>query len=165
MSIVSSRVVEDAAQKDGRRYLRYGHTDHNGLEHVTHVRLVPADFNADPDGDAARQELSLDTSERQQAISRIEVGEDSLAVVNSFDHSTQKELAKALIYEMVRRRDPYFVLLLEPLIEWIKANFSAAQIQSFLDITSAQLTILNNKYNAIIAIKADLLLADIEKEF
>lgn len=165
MSIVSSRVVEDAAQKDGRRYLRYGHTDHNGVEHVTHVRLVPADFIADADGDAARQELFLDEVERQQAISRIEGGEDSLAVVNSFDHSTQKELAKSLVYEMVRRRDPYFVLLLEPLIEWIKASFTAAQIRNFLDITSAQLTTMNNKYNLIITNKADLLAADIQDEF
>ena len=165
MSIVSSRIVEDAAQKDGRRYLRYGHTDHNATEHVTHVRLVPADFVADADSDASRQEASLDESERGEAISRVESGEDALTVVNSFDHSTQKELAKALVYEMVRRRDPYFVLSMEPLIDFIRANFTAPQIRNFLDITAAQLTKLNTKYNAIIANKADLLTADIQDEF
>ena len=164
MTIVSSRIVEDAAQKDGRRYLRYGHTDHNSKEHVTHVRLVAAAFVADPDADAPRQATALDESERGEAISRVESGEDALTVVNSFDHSTQKELAKALIYEMVRRRDPYFVLLMEPLIEWIKANFTNVQIRNFLDITASQLTTLNTKYNAIIASKADLLAADIQDE-
>ena len=165
MSIVSSVVFIDHAEKDGRRYLQYRHQDHLGFFHHSSLRLVPSSFVLDAAADGVLIEISLDEGEAGNAINRVEFGEDSLVVANSFIHSTQKNIAKKLIRHMVSTGDPYFALAMESLVDFIRATFTAPQIENFLDITSAQLTTLNNKYNAIIAIKADLETADVQEEF
>ncbi len=165
MSIVSSRIIEDAAQKDGRRYLRYGHTDHNGKEHVTHVRLVAAAFVADAASDAPRQEQELSRLEAQNAISRVEDGEDPVDVINDAEHAISNQIAIALIYDMVRDRDPYKILTLESLFDFMRDTMTAVQIRSYLNITAVQFAWLNSRYNRIIAHKADIRAADVQEDW
>jgi len=165
MSIVSSIVFQDHAESDGRRYIQYQHTDHLGAKHHSGMRLVPAAFSLDATADGVLTEASLDEGEAQGAIDRVESGEDALVVANSFIHSTQKNIAKALIRHMVATRDVYFALAMESLVDFIRATFTNPQIEGFLDITNAQLITLNNKYNAVINAKTDLETADVQEDF
>lgn len=160
MPIVSSETIADAhTQADGRRYITHYFTDHLGVTH----KLGPKKDNALGDA-AAREivytaeraaiipniELKLDESEQQNAISRVENGEDALVVANNFKHSTQKKIAKKLIYWMMRERDPQIVIWLEPLITYINTSLTDTQIKSFLDITQVQLNKIREKAKQIL---------------
>lgn len=166
MPIVASRVVEDALQKDGRRYFRYGHTDHNDKEYVTHVRLVPSDYVADADADAPRQEIELALQENGDAISRVENGEDSLVVAQAFNHSTEQAISQELIYEMMERlEDVYFVLAMEPLMEDMRARFNAAELATYLLLNNAgELGKINQKYDAVLRSESDIETAKVSEQ-
>ena len=92
----------------------------------------------------------LSQKEKKDAAGRVEAGEDGLVVVQSATHTTQKELAKALIYWMFREQDPAIVFSLETLITYIRATYSGGAILTFLDLTAAEGQKLNARINAVL---------------
>ena len=62
MTIVSSAVIDDRAQIDGRRYITEAHTDHLGVVH-SRLYLAPADYVPDLAATAALIEASLAAAE------------------------------------------------------------------------------------------------------
>jgi len=167
MPIVSQSILKDQAQADGRRIIIFLFTDDLGNDIIFHRGRVPSDFDADAELLAYVDKMDniLISIELENAISKVESGEDSLTVTNAFHHSTQKETAKKLIRYMIKIKSVYFVLAMESLVEYIKTNYNNGQILTFLDITSDQLITLNSKYNSIITNKTDILAADIQEDW
>lgn len=164
MSIVNQRLVQDPYEYHGQTILRLEFTDHLGEKHRFR-RVCSIDPNAFLLAHVPKVEALLSKDELRGVVKRVDNGEDSLVVALNPIHSTTKEIAKTLIYHMVKARDIGFVLKMEPLIEYIKANFTSNQMQNFLDVTAQQLTRMNIKYNSVISNKADLLAADFSEEF
>jgi hypothetical protein len=157
MPVVSNEIA-NLSQSGSRVYVTYRFTDHVAGTHDVN-RYVPDDT----DHDQAMLDLIPSVNSRMiddevnQVQGRVESGEDPVVVVNNPVHSTTKRLSKKLIFWMMRERDPYIVILLEPLIIDIRANFTASQIANFLDITIAQVTRLNARIDQILDNKADLI--------
>lgn len=155
MPIVSFEVASLSPSGD-RVYVTYRFTDHVGGIHDVN-RLSPSTT----DHDQVMLDLipyvdvQIIEEEVGGVVGRVESGENPVSVVDGAVHSTTKRLSKKLIFWMMRERDPYIVILLEPLILDIRATYTAGQIATFLDITVAQVTRLNVRINRILDNKAD----------
>jgi hypothetical protein len=150
MSIVS-HTVTTTKQSSTRKNAVYTFTDHiGGLTHVN--KLVANNFNTETDALSmyARIVEGLVDSEESEIEAKVEAGEDVSALVLATNHTTAKNIVKKLIRYMMRTRDPYLVIALEPLIIYLRANYTGAQLISFLDITAGQATKMNQRINAIL---------------
>jgi len=169
MSIVTSAIIEDTLHTPTRRELRYLFTDHVSRTH--HIRKIVGGAAFDEVADlivvAARLEDQLDEGELIRSEKRVMRGEDALSVVQNPIHSTDKKIAKYLIRKMMRagksddpaRREKaiFLAIVLKPLVDWMKANLTNAQIRNFLDITNPQLVAMNNRLHKVYLHHADLI--------
>lgn len=97
-----------------------------------------------------KQETGLGENEAQEMIELIDRGDDPLPLIQSPEHSTSKKLAKKAIRYMMRKQDPFIVIILEPLIIYLRANYTSDQLIAFLDLTSPQAVKMNNRINAVL---------------
>ena len=150
MSIVS-HTVSTSPQSSTRMNVVYDFLDHVG-GHTFVRKLVQNAFDTNADALSMYDRVAegLAEGEESKAVSDTENGEDVLADVTGAVHSTPKKMAKKLIYHMMRTRDPYLVIALEPLIVYLRANYTNAQLIVFLDLTAAQATKMNSRINAIL---------------
>ena len=142
-SITASEVIRDEAQANGFRYVEYRYTlQDNDLIEVT-LDVGPLYANADLDTAVdivAREPIvleSLDVQE-QAAVMAMFPDVDPLPTVNNPKWSTNKKLARPLIFWMMDEQDVRIVLWLENLLVQVNA-LTDTQIKNFLDITQAQL--------------------------
>jgi len=155
-SVVSSTKISDRPQADGRRYVRVRFivADHDDAETEVFIgpRLVASDFDVDA-WMAAHGGDVLEQMARQED----EGGKDFNTVANPQTYalnpkwSTTKRIAKTLVYWMMEEKDPRIVIYLEPLLDYIKANYNATQIANFLDITTAKVLRMNARIDAILS--------------
>ena len=154
MTIVNHALVS-SAPNGNRLNVTYRFTDHLTKEHLVDD-LVPA--GTDTNADMLSRYAALDTQHAENEItlqiSRAEDGEDILSVAQSPNYTTAKILVKRVIRHMMRVRDPYLVIALEPLIVYLRANYTNAQLLTFLTLTATQGTKMNSRINAILDNKA-----------
>lgn len=153
--IITSSIVLDRIQIDGSRYVRvkFVAEDHDGLTREVFVgpRLVSSDFDV-----SAWMTGFYDAVLARLAEEENEYGVNVNAVENPLDYalypkwSTTKNIAKAMIYWMMSEKSVRSVIYLEPLIIYIRANYTAVQISSLLDITIAQVLKMNTRINAVL---------------
>lgn len=159
MTIVSHYTQADTHTQKLRRYVRHFFVDHLGATHTHGFSLLAATLT-DVDYDAIRAalvagvETGLAEAEYHNLISMIESGEDVLPAILSPAHATSADLAKRVIRYMMRERDPRIVIALEPLITYLRANYTGAQLRNFLDLTVAQAQKMDARINAILDNKA-----------
>lgn len=70
MGIVSSEIVEDATQHDGRRWVRYLYTWAEGIQRTYGPRLVPSDFDAA--ADMAAQVSGMEAREKRRELNQVD---------------------------------------------------------------------------------------------
>jgi hypothetical protein len=164
MAIVS-HAITTTAQSPTRVNAAYIFTDHTGGT-VKLSKLVGVGFDTEADALAMYNGISRAqaASEAAQSIEKLEAGADPVALVLNVTHATSKSIAKKLIFHMMRERDPFIVIILEPLIVYLRAELTGAQLLAFLDLTPAQGVRLNTRINAILDNKAALLSADANRE-
>lgn len=156
MSIVDHSTKSDNhLQANGMRWIRHSFVDHLGITHAGAPKLVDgtwgtAEFLADRIASIPRVEAALSLREELEARDRVSLGEDALVVANDFKHSTQKKIAKHLVYWMMEESDPKIVIRLEPLLTYINGTLTDLQIQNFLDITPQQLANMREKVKQIL---------------
>lgn len=156
MSIISHEtIISSHAQANGEIGIYHVFIDHNGISHKRAARrvsgiLTSADYLAERLSLVSIVEQELNDEEEDNLVSEIEQGNDVLAFVLSPTHSTSKLLAKKLIRHMMRERDPRLVIALEPLIVYLRANYTNDQLINFLDITTNQSIKMNTRINAIL---------------
>ena len=172
-SIVS--VVVDRDTGGERRRLNYTITleDNGNNQHEFKVGpiVTDGDFDANTGGITTANDLLEQQAKGEDdgVITLVyEQGGNALTLTLNPKWSTSKRIAKKLIRWMMREKDPRIVIFLEPLIDYLQANYNATQMANFLDITVAQVLKVNSRVNAILSdvgtVKAQLLVFDGEEE-
>ena len=172
-SIISSSVIFDRVQADSTRLVRvkFVAEDHDANQFDVFVgpRQVAADFNVS-DWMAAHESSVLEQLAAQEDAGGLDLNvvANPLTYAQNPKWSTEKSIAKTMIYWMMRERDPRIVIYLEPLITYLKTNYTVTQLANFLGITEAQVLKMNNRVNAILTDSGtfEVLLAvfDVEEE-
>ena len=156
MAIISSQVIEDQAQKDGRRSIRERHIDHLGTYHfVQYLADVGMDINAIMLARIPFINTMLVDNEEQKLISKFEE-EHSDPTAYTFNFTTKQAFLRRLIRYLMKHRDVKIIVAIKPMIDWLKATYTAAQIATYLGITTVVLGRINTRLDAIFAIAAVL---------
>lgn len=172
-SIVTLELIRNDLQGTTERKIQYKFTlldNFNANEFVYYPpKVVPIDFDHDTEMLAISvgilEEKALDEDRVQEDPDFVI---DSLVLVLNPQWSTSKRLAKKLIYLMMRERDPRLVIWLEPLIVYLRTNYTTQQLSNFLDLTVDQLIKMNRRINTILSdvgtVKDQLVLFDADAE-
>jgi hypothetical protein len=168
---IVSIVVNDSGGDDRRITYQITLEDNVGVQLTHMIGPIVADpgFDAAVDAQSKATELLAQemTTEDEGAQERV-WDEDSLYITQNPRWSTDRRIAKKLIRWMMREQDPRIVIALEPLIDYIRANYTAAQIAAWLDLTIAQVLKMNRRINAVLedvgTIKAQIVVFEAESE-
>jgi len=172
-TIISSEVVSDRPQSDGRRYVKYKFVvqDNDGslTDHFHGSKLVAEDFDTAADivlqGNNLLTEL---TNTEETRLDSPDLDTVALQIVLNPKFSSSKKLARKLILFMMREKDPRVVIWLEPLIVYLRENYNANQIANFLNIPVDKVLKMNRRINAILSdvgsVKDQLTAFDVEEE-
>lgn len=162
MAIVSSVVSEDRPLKEGGRRALFRATDAQGNHYMQHEHLQAND-------DAAAR-LAAWVAAINAKIIRAELNEFMEAVRAGEDITARpvrdvtREQAVRYVFQMLLPSDnPRNVARLLAIRDWLRANYTVSQIRAALGVTSARLTALNNRLDAIAPAK-DMILADRPEE-
>jgi len=169
MGIVSSRIVEDTTAGHGRRSITYGFTDQNGLETISHRRMVGAGFNAAA-GLAAEEIRFAESLAGQETgivvesvlalgdpVGRIFEAPDGYAV---HVHTGARRCFRRLVRLVMQSRDPYLLLLIEPLMVYMDATFAVPVVKTWVNFTPGQYSRFRARLANAVADKANLLELD-----
>jgi len=170
-SIISVTITHDSGGSDRRLHYSIVLEDNDNVQSTHEIGPIVADAGFDASAHANKKAQQLLTGaandEDNQIIERVE-SEDSLTITLNPKWSTSKRIAKKLIRYMMRERDPRIVVALEPLIDYLRANYNANQLANWLDITTQQVLKMNRRINAILddvgTVKAQMALFDAEQE-
>lgn len=151
-----SIIIEDNLQVDGRRHITEQHTDEHGRKHLVNY---PAEASTDVQTVMLARvpylEQDLVNNDIETSLHRLEDGENPLTM--EFDYCTAKQAARKMILYAMENKAPWLLLLLKPLVEYLKQTYTATQIANYLGITVEQLTRIWARYNAILDQEAFLL--------
>lgn len=153
--ILSSEVVSDRAQADGRRYVRmvFHAEDHDTGTRDVYVgpKLVASDFNATTwmasHEDNVLEELAR---EEDQGGLNMNAVADPLVYALNPKWSTSKRIAKAMIDELANNKDMRFAIYLKTITDYLNdpGNFTPTQLSNFLDRTLTQLAAMKRRVTA-----------------
>lgn len=137
---ISSHSLISTIPSGNRNYVTYQFTHDGGrIDRIN--KLVPSghDTNADMLSmyDGIEQSASDGEEAALEALAEDDV-EITSTMVLAVKYTTAKKAAKKLIRFMMRTRNPYLVIALEPLIIYLRATYTNPQLLNFLDITQAQ---------------------------
>ena len=152
MAIVSSSVLGDTVQADGRRSIRLQWVAHTG-EMVTRGGLVPAGFDTSAALAAGNSDAlaSLAAKEYSTALAAILSGVGVTAVLASLQHSTVRSILKSLLRELMKADDPRIVIGLKPVALHINATYTDNQVKSELGITQSKLNAYKARVRAVVS--------------
>jgi len=164
MPIVSNTLLS-STPNGSRVDVHYEFVDQLGGKH-RYSKLVPAglDTNADMLSMYASLDEGLVEAEIAEQLNAVEDGIDVLPAVLSPNHATSKQIFMALIRFMMREKNPYIVLALEPTILYLRATYTTAQLKNALTFTTNQVIKLNSRINAVLNNKADFVTYDSNSE-
>ena len=151
MGIVSSSVLSDTAQVDGRRSIRLEWVAHTG-ETVERGGLYPVGFDA-----AAALVSGVDDAlkalsgwEYDRVLSSIISGSSVPSVLASLEHSTTPSILKGLLLALMRTNDPRVVISLKPVALYVNSTYTDAQIRAALGISQAKLDAYKARLRSVI---------------
>lgn len=174
--ITASEVFRNRLLADGRRRIRYKYTveDNQSVseDYFQGPFHRPGDW--DVDGNLAGYGtylLERLKNAEDENVADPELKGNSLTIAQNPRWSTEKRISKKLIRWMMMERDPRIVIWLEPLINYLDANYTPTQLANWLDITIPQLQKMDTKTKAILnppavsaSVKDQLLIADDNSE-
>lgn len=138
----TAEVITDAAQADGRRYVRYRYTHDSGRTFEHGPKLVPADHDAQAEADALipRIEVQAAEQEKRAAVDAVlgGVALDDLTLAFNTKAQVLSFLARRL-FNLMKRRDlaPDALYRIRRALPRI-GSYSNAQIASVTGWTEAQ---------------------------
>lgn len=145
MAIVSSTIIEDAPQVDGRRHVCERHVDHAGLVHfVRYIAERLADVSAAMASRVAAIEAELKERELRRAVR--DALADGPAVQPTLRWSTNTEFGLALraFYQRATQRDACR-------IGWYVTQFNLtdAQLRTFFGLTAGQVAAARTRLSSL----------------
>ena len=164
MAIVEQTVHYNRQKGPDQRKVYFKFTDDNGKDYIVGPRFRPLSYDPSTDlaAEAAKLEAELETNEAAEIHG---IAENNALHNRSADYmtrllapelTTSKVIAKRLIRWMMRERDPRIVIALEPLIDYLRTNYTAQQLATFLDMTSEEVTRVNTRINRILDHQTDI---------
>lgn len=140
-TITSSVIVEDAAQKDGRRYITERHTDHvGGTYEVRYIALAAADVNATMTARVATIEAELAENEIRKNLDN--AVSDGSFVAPTTVHCTVAQI-RARLRELYQTPSGWKAVCLGRYINSL--GLTDQQLSSLFGVNGAQLTALKTK--------------------
>lgn len=174
---MAAQVVSVVGEETGQSPRRVTYTivleDNEGTQ--TSHQVGPMTIGDSDDANAIGQQKADQLLSQKQEQEEVELPQEHydesinpLTFTLNAKFSSDKKIAKKLIRWMMRERDPRIVIWLEPLIQYLRDNFTARQIANFLDITTEQVIKLNQRVNTILeqsgVVKAQIILFDSYRE-
>lgn len=158
MAVITSTIAEDRPLKDGRRQTLWRATDSLGNHYMQHEYLAAND-------DAAARLASwvsaingkIVRAELNEFMDAARAGDD--VTVRPVRDVTREQAVRYVFRMLLTSENPRDVVRLLALRDWLRASYTVAQIRATLGITSARLTALNARLDAIAPAK-DMILAD-----
>ena len=162
--VKSVTVYSERPWRDGlvRRRYEVTLTDNFLVDEV--IVTMPVNVLPSDDGTALASRILANKEASEEA--GIEGAEDPLSYTLNPRWSAVKPVAKYAIRWMMREKDPYIVLQLKPLLEYIQANYNATQVANLLDITPTQVSKMNARINTVLdaTVESALLSYDLNGE-
>jgi hypothetical protein len=149
MAIVSSVIVEDAIQRDGRRWVREHHTDHLGIVHAI-AYLAAAGFDAAAALLARVATLEASLREREIAANIASIVTEGRFAVTTFVHSTVAQ-NRAALREAYRTATRVEAIMVGDFLN----TLTNTQLQNLFNLTGAEVTTLRTNKLAPAAAAAD----------
>lgn len=145
MAITSSTIIEDRAQRDGRRHVCEQHVDHVGLIHlVRYMAEAAANVAAAMTARVASIEASLKERELQKSLQA--ALQEGPAVQPTLNWSTNTEFGLYLreFYKTATQRDACR-------IGWYVTQFNLTdnQLRTFFGLTAGQVTAARTKLSGL----------------
>jgi len=156
MPIESHEPLEDSAQADGRRLVRYRFVDHLGKHHDRGPKKVPGDFDVDADRAAMASDIEaqLADNEYKEFATRFESGLNPMrdAQNNPIDpaHSTRTAIIRRLLRRFLSSPDPVKVMRATKALN----NVTDAQMRSLLGINQTKVDAIRIKATQLADIAA-----------
>lgn len=151
MTIVSSVILENSIQRDGRSHITERHLDHLGKEYrVNYLASVGEDINSI---------LAIHANQAWDNAVQREIDNFLLRLVDGtlpdpatlvFNYTTRIDVLKALLRWAVKQT-VVEALKAIPIINYVKANYTVTQIANALGVTT---TIVNKIYNRFVTLES-----------
>lgn len=150
MPIISQKILANNLQVSGKRRVSYEYTTHTGgILNVLSVEVEGgADINADMLSRIPALEGGLIESE-----TNIFNG-DPLTTV--FKYTTKKTVIRKMLIKAMQDENPKALLKLKPIIDWVRASYTGAQIANYLEITTQQAQKLATRFDALVLVQSTL---------
>jgi hypothetical protein len=152
--IVSSQIYHDLPQKDGRRSIAELHTDHLGKPYFVFYRASAlADVNTIMAARVPSIDASLIEAEENEIVGKVDNGLNPLNITTSY--TTVKNAHRKLIRYVMNNKARIAIKLI-PLVQWLRNNYTAAQIAAYLDVSITAVNIINNRFLALESLESNL---------
>jgi len=142
MAIVSSSIIEDAAQIDGRRHIRERHIDHLGVAHFR-LYMANAGVNVAPWLAATAAALPGWLSDTEIALNFSRISQDGDLAVPTLVYSTANDNAA-----FVRREYKSATREQAMMIGAYLSTLTNAQLRNLFNLTDPQVAQLRTKVDA-----------------
>lgn len=152
MPIISSIVADEGTDLgNGFRMVRCEFTDHLGESYPT---FGYTDYPITTSANNVRlfliPRLEAVLARREHKSTWRLSGQAMLDAILAPQHTTIQNVARYVIRRMMESRSPEDVIRCREFVNHIKANYTAAQIRTLLNITNAQLTTMNSKTTRVL---------------
>ena len=158
-SVAGSEILEDIKQAHDQRYVREKHTDYLGGEHFFSYAVgLDVDVNDLMVSRIPQVEAMIVNSEIAELTGMVENGEVAAMDVAPLHPETdtanirRRTFFRKLLRYIAKNRDIKIArIVFYPVWHYLKfdASYTALQIATYLDITIAQLQIVDNRFQAI----------------
>lgn len=157
MAVITSSVISyQGLRPDGRSDVAETHTDSTGRTHlVNYISGVSDNLQTNLAAHATVLTAQLPADEINAWISHFLSALDN-PTAYTFNFATQQQFYQAFVRAVMAGADVRIVLALKPVITWLQATYTAAQIAAYLNMTTAVVNSISARCTAIFNIGGTL---------
>ena len=149
MAIVSSTIISQNTQIDGRVYVREKHVDHLTKEYfIEYLADLGEDINANLATHAAQIWQNLIDSEIEKRVGELEQGILASPGIWDGQYAEKLTIVKRLVKRALRMEtiDAFKALTL---MDWVFSTYTVAQIAAFLGVSSTVVNAVKTRFTNI----------------
>lgn len=161
MPIVQSIIRDNVTQQNGSISVTYDFQDHTGKWYTRTKKLAPGtDVLSDLATTATKLNQTLIDNEANTTMFDFLGGKSLQDCIASLNHTTPQLFARATLRKVLSESSVRNVLKCKPMTDYLSANYTAEQIQTFLGLTDAQWTTAQSRVNAANSVAATITLVE-----
>ena len=116
------------------------------------LQAIDLDQSVDVDADLLERVVLFDEGLAESE----ELLFDGDPLTYSFRHTTKAKVIRRMLIRAMKDENPKAILRLKPVVDWVRATYTGAQIASYLNITINQAQKLAARFDALVAVQATL---------